>query len=50
MPGLGWLLGAVVARWFSVPCDRALRKFLLRHERLPVTPDAVPAPAETSVR
>jgi peptidoglycan/LPS O-acetylase OafA/YrhL len=31
---LCWLLGVVVARWFSVPCDRALRRFLLRHESL----------------
>ncbi|MEO8958142.1 MAG: acyltransferase [Rudaea sp.] len=33
-----WLLGAVVARYFSVPCDLALRKFLLKHERMPVDP------------
>lgn len=33
---LCWLLGIAVARYFSVPCDRALRRFLLRHERLPL--------------
>nr|WP_253260811.1 hypothetical protein [Rhodanobacter glycinis] len=32
---LCWLLGIAVARYFSVPCDRALRRLLLRHERLP---------------
>ncbi|MGH8225200.1 MAG: acyltransferase family protein [Gammaproteobacteria bacterium] len=45
---LCWLLGVIVARYFSVPCDRALRKFLLRHERLPTTLDTVPASAEPS--
>ncbi len=33
---LCWLLGVMVARHFSVPCDRALRKFLFMHERLPM--------------
>jgi peptidoglycan/LPS O-acetylase OafA/YrhL len=27
---LSWLLGAVLARYFSIPCDRALRRRLLR--------------------
>lgn len=34
---LCWLLGAIVARYFSVPCDRALRRLLLRREKLPAT-------------
>lgn len=29
-----WLVGIVVARYLSVPCDRALRRFLLSRERL----------------
>lgn len=37
-------------RYFSVPLDRALRRFLLRRERLPMTLDAVPVPAESAVR
>lgn len=37
---LCWLLGVIVARYFSVPCDRALRRFLLRHENLSTTPHA----------
>ena len=41
-----WLLGVVVARYFSVPCDRALRRFLLSHERLP-TAGIVPAVIES---
>lgn len=32
---LCWLAGVAVARYFSVPCDRALRRFLLSRERLP---------------
>ncbi|MGH8161322.1 MAG: hypothetical protein ACRESR_04100, partial [Gammaproteobacteria bacterium] len=47
---LCWLLGVIVARWFSVPLDRALRRFLLRHEKLPTKRDAVPAPAESTAR
>lgn len=45
---LCWLLGVVVARYFSVPCDRALRRFLLRHERLPIANVAAAATASTS--
>jgi hypothetical protein len=32
---LCWLLGAAVARWYSVPGDRALRERLLRRETHP---------------
>lgn len=34
---LSWLLGVAVARYFSVPADRALRDFLLRPSAVPVT-------------
>lgn len=46
---LCWLLGVVVARYFSVPCDRALRCLLLRHEWLS-TVDVVLAPVGTLPR
>ena len=41
-----WLLGVIVARYFSVPCDRALRKFLLRHEKLSTTHHVEPKTTE----
>jgi peptidoglycan/LPS O-acetylase OafA/YrhL len=43
-----WLLGVVVARYFSVPSDRALREFLLRNEKLPSTALISPASGSTS--
>lgn len=48
---LCWLLGVVVARYFSVPCDRVLRRWLLRHERLPVASPVLaagPTPADAA--
>ena len=42
---LCWLLGVVVARWFSVPCDRVLRRVLLRHEKFSSTRDTEPTTA-----
>lgn len=45
---LCWGLGVVVARYFSVPADRALRAFLLRHERRTEASEAVPMAAEPS--
>ena len=47
---LCWLLGVVVARYFSVPCDRGLRKFLLRHEKLSTTRHVEPKITETVSR
>jgi peptidoglycan/LPS O-acetylase OafA/YrhL len=46
---LCWLLGIAVARYFSVPCDRALRRFLLSHERLPIGDAATAAPGAANV-
>lgn len=39
---LCWGLGVLVARYFSVPCDRALRARLLRHEKRSAAGEAVP--------
>ncbi|MGH8274281.1 MAG: hypothetical protein ACRES9_08540, partial [Gammaproteobacteria bacterium] len=47
---LCWLLGVIVARYFSVPLDRALRRFLLRRERLPTTLEAAPGSVEPTVQ
>ena len=41
-----WALGVIVARYFSVPCDRLLRAYLLRHEKR--APGREPVPAEPS--
>lgn len=46
---LCWLLGLAVARYFSVPCDRALRRFLLSHEKLPIRDAATVAPGAANV-
>jgi peptidoglycan/LPS O-acetylase OafA/YrhL len=43
---LCWLFGVLVARYFSVPCDRALRRFLLGYEKLSTTPHVEPTTAE----
>jgi len=47
---LCWSLGVLVARYFSVPADRALRAYLLRHEKRQVARDATPVPAEPSAQ
>ncbi len=47
---LCWGLGVIVARYFSVPCDRALRAFLLKHERRPVPRESTSASAEMPVQ
>jgi len=47
---LCWALGVLVARYFSVPADKALRRYLLRHEKRPVAVEAAPAPAEPTAR
>lgn len=47
---LCWGLGVLAARYFSVPADRALRAYLLRHEKRPVARKATPAPAEPSAQ
>ncbi len=40
---LCWGLGVLVARYFSVPCDRALRAYLLRHEKRVPVRESMPA-------
>lgn len=45
-----WALGVLVAHYFSVPADRALRGFLLRHEKAPALSGAMSTPLEPSGR
>lgn len=41
---LSWGLGVLVARYFSIPLDRALRSYLLRHEKPEPVAETVSAP------
>jgi len=43
-----WGLGVLVARYFSVPCDRALRTYLLRHENRRAATEGGAAALESS--